>query len=124
MRTINISDEVWNEIANKGKVGETLDDVLRRLLKVKVDRRTQMLVTMRKRYGNQRISARVESGKLIVHFENGPRKEWFLPPKTAKAALRTVTYQTIDFARHNGATEAQILAVRRSLSDAGYDLTH
>jgi predicted CopG family antitoxin len=124
MRTVHISDEVWNEIANKGRVGETLDDVLRRLLKIKVDRRTQMLVAMRKRYGTQSVSARVESGKLIVHFENGPRREWPLPPKTAKAALRTVTYQTIDFARHNGATEAQILAVRRSLSDAGYDLTH
>ncbi len=124
MRTINISDAVWNELANKGKVGETVDDVLRRLLKIKHDRRAQALATMRKRFGTQRISAKVEGEKLIVRFENGPWREWPLPPKTAKAALRSITYQTIDFARHNGASEAQIIAVRKSLNDAGYNLTH
>ena len=124
MRTIHISDQVWNEIASKGKVGETPDEVLRRLLKIKSDRRAQVMALMRKRFGTQHLSARVESGKLIVRFENGPWREWPLPPKTAKSALRTLTYQTIDFARHNGATESQIFAVRKSLTDAGYRLTN
>ena len=30
MRTIRISNEVWDEIAKKGKFGENEDDVLRR----------------------------------------------------------------------------------------------
>jgi predicted CopG family antitoxin len=124
MRTIQISDDVWNEIANRGEIGETPDDVLQRLLKIKAERWTQVVTTMRKRFGTQKLSAKVESGKLIVHFENGPRREWRLPPKSAKSALRTVTYQTIDFARHNGATELQILSVRNSLTDAGYHLTN
>ncbi len=31
MRNIRISEEVWKEIANRGKFGETEDDVLRRV---------------------------------------------------------------------------------------------
>jgi hypothetical protein len=34
MRTIRISEEVWNEIAKLGKFGETPDDVLRRAFKI------------------------------------------------------------------------------------------
>ena len=31
MRTIRISEKVWDEIAKRGKFGETPDDVLRRV---------------------------------------------------------------------------------------------
>jgi len=31
MKTIRISDEVWAEIAKRGKFGETEDDVLQRI---------------------------------------------------------------------------------------------
>ena len=32
MRTVRISEEVWESIAQRGKFGKTVDDVLRRLL--------------------------------------------------------------------------------------------
>jgi len=34
MRTVRISDEVWAKIAERGKFGETEDDVLRRVFKL------------------------------------------------------------------------------------------
>ncbi len=34
MRTIKISEEVWNEIAKRGKFGETEDDVLKRIFNI------------------------------------------------------------------------------------------
>jgi negative regulator of replication initiation len=34
MKTIRISDDVWNAMAEYGKFGETPDDVLRRVLKI------------------------------------------------------------------------------------------
>ena len=34
MKTIRISDDVWNAMADHGKFGETPDDVFRRILKI------------------------------------------------------------------------------------------
>jgi len=34
MRTIEISDEVWQAIADRGKFGETEEDVLRRVFRL------------------------------------------------------------------------------------------
>jgi negative regulator of replication initiation len=34
MKTIRISDDVWNAMAEHGKFGETPDDVFRRILKI------------------------------------------------------------------------------------------
>ena len=35
MRTIEVSDPVWQEIATRGKFGETEDDVLRRVFEIR-----------------------------------------------------------------------------------------
>jgi len=123
MRTIRISDEVWNEIAKNGKFGETPDDVLRRMLKIDHEARAPESAIVRKRVATKRLSAKVEEGKLRVRFDGGPNREWTLPSKSDKSALRKTTYDAMEFAGHNGATDGQILAVRKALTDAGYHLT-
>lgn len=37
MKTIRISDDVWNAMAKHGKFGETPDDVFRRILKIEAN---------------------------------------------------------------------------------------
>jgi hypothetical protein len=34
MKTVAVSKEVWEEIRNRGKMGQTFDQVLREILKV------------------------------------------------------------------------------------------
>ena len=61
MRTIRISEEVWNEIAKRGKFGETPDDVLRRVFNLTINQESGNIITRktRTRYATTRMSARV-----------------------------------------------------------------
>jgi hypothetical protein len=127
MRTIKVSDAVWNAIAERGKFGETEDDVLRRVFgtppsteEEKPGHRGRGAV----RYAEKRMSARVESGKLVVEFEDGARHEWSLPHRDDKEAIRSVLDVALTFATDNGASNpGQTNAVRKALTDGGYHLT-
>ena len=130
MHKINISDEVWDEIAKRGKFGETEDDVLRRVFGIedKPGKATRSFASSRGRgkvrYATKRMSTRVEAGQLVVDFEDGVGNRWQLPDRQDKAGIRVIRDEAIKFALENGASDpGQTNAVRKALTDAGYHLT-
>ena len=82
-----------------------------------------MRLTTRRRLAIKRMSARVESSKLVVEFEGGSRKEWTLPNRADKHAIRNIRGAALMFARESGASDpGQMNAVRKALTNAGYHL--
>ena len=125
-KLIKISQEVWDEIAKRGKFGEREDDVLRRVFKLSpAPSPTQGYRRGRgsKRHATKRMSAREENEKLVVMFEDGTSKEWELPDKTDKEGIRTLREEAVAFALKHGASDpGQTNAVRKALTNAGYHL--
>ena len=134
--TITISEPVWQAIASRGKFGETEDDVLRRVFSLPPNsdlnegqESRQMRpgitprVARRRSFATNRMSCYLSDNQLHISFAAGAAKSWALPAKADKAALRTMREKAITFARENGATEGQVAAVKKSLTEAGYHLT-
>ncbi len=121
MRTIRISEEVWDEIAKRGKFGETPDDVLRRAFKI--DQGHPRRSVSRSRYATDRMTARIEGDHLLVRFASGPSREFLLPDRHNKEEISILTYNAMAFAKTNDATEGQVNAVRKALTDAGFHIT-
>lgn len=125
MRTIRISTEVWEAMANVGKFGETPDDVLRRVFNIagKAEASFGSGGARGPRMASTRMSASVDGQDLKVEFRDGASKSWKLPKRDDKAGIRRVREAAVEFARENGATHGQRNAVRKALTDAGYHLT-
>ena len=124
MKNVRISDEVWEEIAKRGKFGETEDDVLRRVFGLeKRGAKRPATEGTRRRIAKVPMKARVLGGELQVEFESGARNKWDLPDRRDKVGIRKVTEAAMDFAKKNRATLGQFNAVRKALTDAGYHLT-
>lgn len=134
MHQINVSEEVWQAIAAKGKFGETEDDVLRRVFGLPVYSSAPVSITVplqqrgavrvpRGSFATKRLSSYINGNHLHASFQGGPSRSWPLPPKTDKVALRSVREDAVTFARQNGATIGQINAVKKTLTDSGYHLT-
>lgn len=121
MRTIRISDEVWEAMKKVGEFGETPDDVLRRIFNIKSSEIIKKAI-IRPRYAVKRMSAYVKGHLLIVEFEGGVRQQFTLPDKQDKVALRKVREEAILFAEQNGASSGQVDAVKKALTDEGYHL--
>ena len=130
MRSIKISDEVWRAIAAKGSFGETEDDVLRRVFGL--EETTEEVSSAKpgrrgrgnRRLANKRMSARIESGQLLVEFDDGNRNRWKLPDRSDKQGLATLRATAVEFALNHGASDpGQTNAVRKALTDAGYHLS-
>lgn len=125
MRTIRISDEVWEEIAKRGKFGETPDNVLRRVFKI--DERSNPIEglksVVRPRYATNKQSAWVSNNLLNIEYEGGASKNWPLPPPIDKAGLRKVLHEALEFGTKSGASQGQLDAIRKTLHQAGYHLT-
>ena len=136
MRTIEITEDVWQAIAKHGKFGETEDDVLRRVFKlpsqkegasegegqVQSDVRRPSGRTRRTR-ATQRMSSYIQNSQLHVSFSGGASRSWSLPDRNDKAAIRSVRDKAVSFARDNGATVGQQNAVKKALTEDGYHLT-
>ena len=124
MRTIRISDAVWDEIAKRGVFGESPDDVLRRVFGIteNMDKK-RIWGRRRNRYATKRMSCGVRDGVLFVEFEDGAADEWPLPPRHDKGAIRDVRSQAVDFAEKHGASIGQLNAIKKALTDNGYHLT-
>jgi hypothetical protein len=128
LRSVQVSEEVYEVIAENGKFGESVDDVLRRLLGVP-DGPAQskpFTVTPRRRASRTRprlsertLSSRVEGGQLLLAVE-GEEISWDLPARHEIERIRTITYEALDWAEERGATIGQLKAVRKALSEAGY----
>ena len=133
MRSIRISDEVWEAIAAKGRFGETEDDVLRRVFGVKdeglattttrsVAVATPVAQRLSPRLANIRMHAGVHNDQLQVSFESGIRKDFPLPKKTDVEGIRRVRTEAVRFASSNGASPGQQDAVKKALTQAGYHI--
>lgn len=122
MRTIRISNEVWNEIAKRGKFGETPDDVLRRVFKISEEPSAELKIFHRNRHATNRMTPEVTDGYLFIKFANGASNKWPLPSKEDKDAIRQVRDTAFEFARKNEATQGQLDAIVKTLNSAGYYL--
>jgi negative regulator of replication initiation len=121
MRTIRISEEVYGEIAKRGSFGETPDDVLRRVFKL--PNKSEGIRTGGRRSprkSTNRMSTRVENGKLHVSFQTGNAESWDLPSKNDTEGIREVRDQAVKFAEMYDATVGQVNAVKKALTDNGY----
>ena len=129
-RSIRISGAVWNAIAERGRFGETVDDVLRRVFGLVPEHDPERSVSDRRGTGRRaprratnRMSAHVEHGRLLVQFTDG-EKSWDLPDPTDKGAIRRIRDEAVAFALAHGASEpGQTNAVKKALTNAGYYLT-
>lgn len=137
MRTIEISDVVWQAIAKQGNFGETEDDVLRRVFNIQSDSAESTTKSSngsasnarpshskpRRSFATQRMSSYINQNKLYVSFVDGASQSWILPKQSDKPALRSVREKAVTFAKENGATIGQQNAVKKTLTDNGYHLT-
>ncbi len=135
MRNIRISEPVWKAIADKGKFGESEDDVLRRVFHLPpstngangssggISRAQSTASGPRRLLATHRMSSYINNGQLHVAFQGGASRSWALPPKNDKAALASMRDKAVCFARENGATIGQINTVKKTLTEDGYHLT-
>jgi hypothetical protein len=131
MRTIRISEEVWNEIAKRGKFAETEDDVLRRVFNLPENanelgfpaENRRMQSAPRRTIAAQRMSSYIANSQLHVAFQDGASSSWELPKPTDKARIKMVLDKALIFARTNDASLGQLNAIRKALTNAGYHLT-
>ena len=134
MHTVELTDEVWDEIAKRGKFGETEDDVLRRVFgigPVSMSHQPQRApVTMKRRspqqlrsnYATNRQTARIEGDHLFVSYQSGESQRFPLPNRNDREGIRLLTNNALLFARDMNATIGQQNAVRKALTDAGYHI--
>lgn len=131
MRTIKVSEDVWQVIATHGKFGETEDDVLRRILKLPPQSTTDDLTKPaeitsgripRGSFATQRMSSNISNNQLQITFQDGTSRSWTLPTRSDKAGIKAVSDKAVAFAKENGATIGQINAVKKALTDNGYHL--
>lgn len=132
MRTIRVSEEVWQVIATNGKFGETEDDVLRRLLKLPPQSTTDYLQKSseiktvrlpRGSFATQRMSSNISNNQLHITLQDGTSRSWPLPNRSDKSGIKAVRDKAVSFVKENGATIGQINAVKKTLTDNGYHLT-
>ena len=123
MRTIRISKEVWEEIAKRGKFGETSDDVLKRVFKLTFEAGSDVDFPKKNLPDRavRRMSARVtDDDYLVVSFLGGPSNKWKLPSKEDKNGIRGVKKLAVEFAENNKASIGQVAAVIKAMTDAEY----
>ncbi len=127
MRTIRITEEVWQAIAARGKFGETENDVLERVFNIQsnTSKTLNKVKTARRRnkFADQRMSADVLGQTLHVTFQNGVSKKWSLPEPTNKLEIRRIRDEAVNFAKQNDASYGQEQAVKKALTNAGYWLS-
>lgn len=124
MKMIRISDEVWAEIARRGKFGETEEDVLRRVFGLSEEKTEDTMyknnLKLRTRQATDRLSPEINGNKYLLKFASGPMKEFTLPDRTDRAGIKLLTDQVIKFVRDSGGTIGQINHSRKCLTDHGY----
>lgn len=138
MRTIKITEEVWQKIASHGKFGETEDDVLRRILGVPATTEiypkrstvapssspaSQASSGRRRSFATQRLTSYINLNQFHVEFQDGASSSWALPDPKDKTNIRAVLEKALSFAREHGASVGQVNAVRKTLTNEGYHLT-
>ena len=131
MRTIRISEEVWDEIAKRGIFGETPDIVLKRVFGLEKSRnmhhqpkRNDTMKTNKKdRYATDRLTTRIiDDSNILVSFASGKSREFQLPDRLNREAIRDLTSDVMKYVEDQEGTIGQINAARKALTDAGYHI--
>ena len=125
MRTIKISDEVWDVIERNGKFRETEDDVLRRLLNISSNGTKENVEARawKERRATVRMTQNVQNNELILKFDSGATFRQPLPAKESISEIRRVRDAAIEFVKKNGGTKGQEHAAIRALTSRGYHVT-
>ena len=135
-RTVTISREVYDYIAERGRFGESVDDVLRRIFSIDAEppsadgppsvgrgpstQPTRVRSAPRPRLAQRRLSARLADGFLVLAFVSGPEDRWRLPAKDAHNEIARLSIEAQAWAESNGATYGQQKAVHKALTEGGY----
>ena len=130
MRTIRISEEVWDEIAKRGVFGETPDIVLKRVLGIgnnslaehRLGRNVSLRNRKKARYATDRLSTRIEGNSILLSFASGISMQFTLPDQQDREKIRDITTNVMNFVEENRGTEGQINAARKAVTDAGYHM--
>ena len=123
MKTVRISDEVYQEIAKRGHFGETVDDVLRREFSITGEKRRTVAAqrqVLADRTMTPKVSRNGDQDVLRVSFEDGTSQGSLLSYKNDRHGFRSVLQQVLQFAEREGATEGQLKYIRKELNRAGY----
>jgi hypothetical protein len=130
MKTIRISDVVDTAIAERGKFGETHDDVLRRVFEIpsgvdgnRANKSRDPQSRRSRRHSVHPMSSQVEGNCLSVHFRDGHGNKWNLSRPADKEATRRVRDEAHAFAHAHGATQGQLDAITKALNTGGYYIT-
>jgi hypothetical protein len=127
MKSIRISDEVWAEIARRGKFGETEEDVLRRIFGLSEGNSEEIIFSKssqtRGHYATDRLSAGISGNKYVLKFASGQKKEIILPDRSDREGIKKLTDEAIKFVRDAGGTIGQINAARKGLTDHGFRIS-
>lgn len=121
---------IWDVIAAHVEFGREGDDVGRMVFKLRLRHAPTTLPVRpgRRGRGNHRLAViamhpRVEGGELTVEFENDASKNWALPDRSDKQAIKRVRDAAVAWAKEQGATDpGQTNAVKKALTAAGYYL--
>lgn len=130
MRSIRVSEDVWAAIAERGKFGETEDDVLRRVFDLPPANMGENIPRMppsprgrgSTRDKNDKERHWHEGGRYFVKI-GGHADSWVLPDRSDKPAIRIVKAKAADFGREHGARQGQSNAIQKGLTDEGYYVT-
>src|SRR5689334_3397961 len=110
MYAVKISEPVWQAIASRGKFGESVDDVLRRVFdlppRTGAPENTEApsgphgskgrhYSAPGPTFATERVSSHVSNGVLYVAFPGDRESSWKLPPKTDKTSLRQVRAKAV-----------------------------
>jgi hypothetical protein len=136
-RVIRISDTTYELLGKHAQAFETPDAVMFRILQnLKVPQRPQgtvlqppgsvTAVSARSRGPNRskrRLRTSAKGGELMVEFAGEKVRTWSLPQSQSdKAKIRAVRDDAWAYARSVGASDGQLRAIQKALSDAGYHL--
>lgn len=128
MKTIRVSEEVWQEIAKRGVFGETPDIVLKREFGIEEATNHKRKDSFRQSNNGIAIERKVsfhrrlEDSFYTVEASNGAIFNEALPEKWDKDEIRNLTENVRQFTKVQGGTIGQINASSKKLTEAGYHI--
>ena len=121
-KTVTVSEEVWGHVAEHGRFGESFDDVLRRMLGL---REAPAASGSRRPSQNRRAERRlspymVDDGCVVLGWDGGEELRLRLPARDDRSAITQLAAEAKRWARDGGASDGQLKAIDKLLSEAGY----
>ena len=84
--------------------------------------RKQTLKRAHSGFATNRLECRLNQGVLDLTFASGHNRRFTLPLRNDKNRIRRVLYEAKVWALEHGASEGQVNAIRKALTDNGYHL--